>query len=90
MPKGEKKWRWSYWKLPKNGILKAVEELTELGVEAEFYSFLDSTSFANQSKKIFKENYDALVTVPFFKKESNDLLKLAKSKKIPVVFWIRK
>ena len=86
MPKGEKKWRWSYWKLPKNGIIKAVEELTELGVEAEFYNFLDSTSFADQSKKIFKENYDAIVTVPFFTKESNDLLQLAKAKKIPVVF----
>ncbi len=86
IPKGENPWRWSYWELPKNGIIKAVEELSELGVEADFYNFLDSTSFTDQSKEIFKENYDAIVTVPFFKNESNDLLNLAKSKKIPVVF----
>ena len=86
IPKGENPWRWSYWELPKNGIIKAVEELTELGVEVEFYNFSDSTSFANQIKEIFKVNYDAIVTTPFFKNESNDLLNLAKSKKIPVVF----
>ncbi len=86
IPKDENPNRWSYWELPKNGIIKAVEELTELGVEVEFYNFSDSTSFANQIKEIFKVNYDAIVTTPFFKNESNDLLNLAKSKKIPVVF----
>jgi len=86
IPKDENPWRWSYWELPKNGIIKAVEELSELGVEADFYAFSDSTSFADQIKEIFKENYDAIVTVPFFKNESNDLMNLAKSKKIPVVF----
>ncbi len=86
IPKDENTRRWSYWKLPKKGITKAVEELTELGVEADFYNFSDSTSYAAQSKEIFKENYNAIVTVPFFKNESNDLLELAKSKKIPVVF----
>ena len=86
IPKDENKWRWSYWKLPKNGIIKAVEELSELGVEADFHDFSDSTSFANQSREIFKEDYDAIVTVPFFKNESNDLLNLAKSEHIPVVF----
>lgn len=86
IPKGEKKWRWSYWKLPKTGIKKAVEELREMGVEADFYYFSDSSSFVNQNKEIFKEEYDAIVTVPFFKNESNDLLNRAKSKEIPVVF----
>ena len=86
IPNGENPWRMSYWDLPKNGIIKAVEELTELGVEADFYNFLDSTSFVSQSKEIFKENYDGIVTVPFFKNESNDLLNFAESKKIPVVF----
>ena len=86
IPKDENKWRWSYWKLPKNGIIKAVEELSELGVEADFHNFSDSTSYANQSNEIFKENYNAMVTVPFFKNESNDLLNLAKAKNIPVVF----
>jgi len=86
IPKDENKWRWSYWKLPKKGIIKAVEELSELGVEAAFYNFSDSTSFTTQSKAIFKKDYNAIVTVPFFRNESNDLLNLAKSKLIPVVF----
>ena len=86
IPKDKNPWRWSYWELPKNGIIKAVEELSELGVEADFYNFSDSTSFVDQVKEIFKENHNAIVTVPFFKNESNDLLNLAKSKKIPVVF----
>ncbi|MGB5500567.1 MAG: substrate-binding domain-containing protein, partial [Maribacter sp.] len=86
IPKGENTRRWSYWELPKKGILKAVDELSELGVEAAFYNFSDSISFADQSEAIFEENYDAIVTVPFFVNESNDLLDLAKSKKIPVVF----
>ena len=86
IPKGENPWRWSYWELPKNGIIKAVEELSELGVEAYFYNFSDSISFTAQSNIIFKENYDAIVTVPFFKKESNILLNLADSMEIPVVF----
>jgi len=86
IPKDQNPNRWSYWELPKKGILQAVEELTELGVEAGFYTFSDSTSFQVQIKEIFKVNYDAIVTTPFFKKESNALLNLAESKKIPIVF----
>lgn len=78
--------RWSYWELPKEGILQAVEELSELGVKANFYTFSDSTSFQTQVREIFKVNFDALVTVPFFKKESNKLLRMAETKKMPIVF----
>ena len=84
IPKGGNKW--SYWKLPKIGITKAIQELAELGVKVDFYYFLDSNSFINQSNKIFLKNYDGIVTVPFFANESNTLLFLANSKKIPVVF----
>ena len=84
LPKG--KHEWSYWKLPKKGIKRAIKELKELGVEAHFYDFNDSSSFGDQRKQIFEENYDAIVTVPLFKHESNELLNLAKSKEVPVVF----
>ncbi|MCJ7468548.1 MAG: substrate-binding domain-containing protein [Maribacter sp.] len=80
------KHKWNYWKLPKKGITKAVEELKELGVTADFYEFSDASSFIDQSKAIFKKAYDAIVTVPFFREASNDVLKKAKAKKIPVVF----
>lgn len=84
IPRSENKW--SYWKLPKIGISKAVNELTELGVVADFFDFSDSSTFVGQSKRIFQENYSAIVTVPFFSNESNDLLNQARSKEIPVVF----
>ncbi|PCJ96504.1 MAG: hypothetical protein COA50_06905 [Flavobacteriaceae bacterium] len=84
IPKGKSKW--SYWKLPKKGITQAIEELTELGVKVDFYNFFDSSSFIEQSEKIFQQKYDGIVTVPFFRNESNTLLSLAKEKNIPVVF----
>lgn len=78
--------KWNYWKLPKEGILKAVKELTELGVKATFYQFSDSESFSAQSEEIFLKNYDAIITVTFFEDLSNALLVRANKKKIPVVF----
>ena len=79
--------KYSYWKLPKKGISKAVDELKELGVEVAYFQFAGSSaSFKEASRQIFLKNYDAIVTVPFFEKECNELLKRAKSKNIPVVF----
>lgn len=79
--------KYSYWKLPKKGISKAVDELKELGVKVDFYEFAGSSaSYRESSVWIFLKNYDAIITVPFFKKESNALLAQAKSRNIPVVF----
>ncbi len=79
--------KYSYWKLPKKGISKAVDELKELGVEVDYFQFSGSSaSFKEASQQIFLKNYDAIVAVPFFEKECNELLKKAKSKNIPVVF----
>ena len=80
--------KYSYWKLPKKGISKAVDELKELGVKVDYYYFAGSSSasFKEASRQIFLENYDAIISIPFFEKECNALLKKAKSKNIPVVF----
>ena len=79
--------KYSYWKLPKKGIYKAVDEMKELGVTADYFEFSGSSlSFQSASQKIFLKSYDAIITVPFFEKESNVLLEKAKSKNIPVVF----
>jgi len=82
----EAKNKWNYWKLPKKGIAKAVAELNELGVQVDNFLFIDSKSFKEQAAQIFLKSYDALVTVAFFKKESNDLLARANKKKIPLIF----
>jgi len=82
----ETKRKWSYWKLPKKGMVKAVEELKELGVQVDYYEFLDSSSFKKKGAQIFMNDYDAIVTVAFFKNESNLLLHKANALKVPVVF----
>ncbi len=83
----EVKNKYSYWKLPKKGVSKAVDELKELGVKVDYYEFAGSSaSFKEASQQILLKNYDAIVTVPFFEKECNALLKKAKSKNISVVF----
>ncbi|MEO9891755.1 substrate-binding domain-containing protein [Aurantibacter sp.] len=82
----EAKHNWNYWKLPKKGITKAINELSELGVVVDNFLFIDSTTFKNLADKILLDDYDAIVTVPFFKKESNELLQKANVKEIPLVF----
>lgn len=79
---------WSYWNLPVIGISKAVEELSELGISTVKYSFdlRAPKSFSDAIEEIIDEKYDALITVPFFEKESNLLLEKAKGHNIPVVF----
>lgn len=78
----------NYWNLPLEGVTSAVEELKDLGVTSDIFYFdlLNPESFSNRYDEILTEEYDGLVTVPFFERESNVLLEQAKAKKIPVVF----
>ena len=77
---------WSYWKIPKLGIDKALEELKGLGVVVKYHSFADPRSFAIESAKIMAQDYTAVISVPFFREESNTLLRRATMRGIPVVF----
>lgn len=79
--------KYSYWKLPKKGISKAVKELKDLGVKVDYFQFSgSSSSYRKLSAKILAKNYDAIITVPFFENECNTLLAEAKLKSIPIVF----
>ncbi|MEH6682186.1 MAG: LacI family DNA-binding transcriptional regulator [Sediminicola sp.] len=77
---------WSYWEIPKKGIDRAVGELNELGIEVDYYYFSGPQGFREEIHKIIALDYKGLVTVSFFKDESNLLLALAKAKKMSVVF----
>ncbi len=77
---------WSFWKMPKLGIDRALEELKGLGVVVKYYSFADPLSFAMESAKIIAQDYNAVISVPFFREESNSLLQRATMRGIPVVF----
>ncbi len=78
--------RWNYWKLPKEGITKALLELKELGVLADYFDFSDSNTFKSKSEEIFKLDYNAIITVAFFKEESNNLLSKASKRELPIIF----
>ena len=79
---------WSYWKLPRLGIKKAVRELEELGISADFYYFHihDSEAFLDHWAHIQATGYDGLVTVPFLEEASNDMLQYSQEAKFPIVF----
>ena len=76
---------WSYWKWPKLGITKAVNELLESGVRIKYFHFDsdDEKSFHRGVQQILLDNYSAIVTVPFMKEASNELVRTSP---IPVVF----
>jgi LacI family transcriptional regulator len=78
----------SYWNLPLQGVKRAINELSAMGVSSEYYYFnqLNHQNFREQFDNIFHEEFNALITVPFFESESNMLLSKAKEKNIPVVF----
>ncbi|WP_299429553.1 LacI family DNA-binding transcriptional regulator [uncultured Maribacter sp.] len=82
----ETKKEWNYWKLPIQGINNAVNELKEMGVAVDFLYFTDSNTYTKSIEFIFLKEYNAIITVPFFKKESNTLLQKAAKKKTTVVF----
>jgi len=78
----------SYWNLPLQGVESAVNELSELGVSVDYFYFdlLNHKTFSDKIDKILSEEFNALITVPFFEFESNRLLSKAKEQNIPVVF----
>lgn len=79
---------WSYWKLPQEGINKAVEELIELGISVSYFHFDLShpPSFNVEARQIVHEDFDGIITVPFLEAESYELLEQTHKKNIPVVF----
>ncbi|WP_298488216.1 LacI family DNA-binding transcriptional regulator [uncultured Maribacter sp.] len=82
----ETKKEWNYWKLPIQGINNAVSELKEMGVAVDFLHFKDSKTYRKEIESIFLKEYNAIITVPFFKTESNILLQKAAKKQTSVVF----
>lgn len=78
----------SYWNLPRMGVKKALNELSDFGVELEFIDF--SSDDKNHYKKIVDEilgqNYDGIITVSLFEELSNKLVQYANKENKPLVF----
>lgn len=79
---------WSYWKHPRVGIKKAVNELEELGISVDFFYFnmSDAHQFNSYCHHILAHDYHGLVTVPFLEESCNRLLQKSLTTRFPVVF----
>jgi LacI family transcriptional regulator len=78
----------NYWSLPLSGVQKAVNELKDFGITYSLLTFKMSNekSYEKQIQFILKNNFDAIITVPFFYAQSQILLKEAIKKQMRVIF----
>lgn len=79
----------SYWKAPRQGVIKASKELKQFGVIVNQYLFnpYDVDSFVSQANKISEEGVDGVFLSPIFYKEVLPFLQGWKEKDIPFVLF---
>ncbi len=77
----------NYWKKPLIGILKAEEELSTYGIKINkhFFDLADTNSFDTESVILLKENPNAVVLAPIFKKEALKFADSLNYKNIPFI-----
>ena len=77
-----------FWKSPYSGIQKASQEANAYGIENHIFVFdqFDPKSYLNTFNKLIKTEPDAVVMVPIFIKETNEIIKILDEKKIPYLF----
>lgn len=77
-----------FWKKPKKGITKALNELVNFGLNADFYHYnqFDVKSYEQQLDKMITSKYDGLVLVPHFTKETIARKDQINQLKIPYLF----
>ena len=77
-----------YWHSPLKGIEKGIEELSGMGIEYDLFTFHmgNVESFEKEIEIIFENDFNALITVPFFYKSFKKIHSEKNKKNIPVVF----
>lgn len=77
-----------YWHLPLQGVEKAIEELQGMGITYELFTFYmgNEDSFESAANEIFKNDFDALLTVPFFYDACHKITTEKNQHNIPIVF----
>ena len=77
-----------FWKSPYLGIQKASQEVSAYGVENQVFTFdqSDPKSYLKAFRKLIKEEPNAVVMVPLFVKESQEIIEVLNDKKIPYLF----
>ncbi|MDO3695171.1 LacI family DNA-binding transcriptional regulator [Wenyingzhuangia sp. chi5] len=78
----------SYWNLPKNGIKKALSELSDFGVEVDFMDFSSDDKFRYNTivNKIINHHYDGIITVSLFEEISKRLVDFSNKNDKPLIF----
>lgn len=67
-----------YWRLIYDGVLKAVKELSQLGVSIELaeYDRQKPSSFVHAAEVMFKKNIDAVLLAPLLPEETKSILEI--------------
>ena len=78
----------AFWKSPYLGILKATNELQNLGVTVHIIHFnqYKAQSYEQASQKVYKTNPTAVLLVPLFRKETNQFVQELDKLDIPYAF----
>jgi len=76
-----------FWKAPIDGIKKAIAANSHFLIDLQFYYFAETNaqSYVEQANQVLKEELDALIIAPIFKKESQRFLSILVDKNIPFV-----
>lgn len=78
----------SFWKLPHLGLLKASEDVKNLGIQVRYFKFnqYSASSYLQMFNELIKTNPTAVVLVPMFIKETNTIVKTLKKNNTTYVF----
>ncbi|MCG1035204.1 LacI family DNA-binding transcriptional regulator [Polaribacter sargassicola] len=77
-----------FWKSPFSGILKAEEDVKNLGIHIKIFTFNqhESNSYLNAYKKALESQPSAVIMVPNFFKETTEITNDLEKLKIPYLF----
>lgn len=77
-----------FWKSPKMGISKASKEMETFAIEITSHTFnqFDPRSYLKNFRDLMESNPDAVILVPTFKKETEQITIQLEKKKIPYMY----
>ncbi len=78
----------AYWKKPRLGVEKAMEETRQYGIEIKFFQFdiFDKKSFIQEAEELVKWNPQGAIIAPIYYRESVSLIANLQERSIPYVF----
>ncbi len=79
----------AFWRLPQEGINKAMDELVhyDISLESVYFDQFSPDDFVEQIKRIPYEEVDGVLFAPVFQEESVDFLNRCEQAQIPVVLF---